>query len=154
MFWFFRWLFISIAAIVVALGLAFGFKQLQNKYYPAYQMNEFADNDYTGNAGTLPDAVTGGVALLKAKNYRAFLKSYIPEEGRNMYEQRGRSIDDFVQDFKTGKASTLLAALTECADIGDYALDGNSGTCKISNPIRGKNTMTFIREKGTWRLEN
>lgn len=151
MFWFFKWVVVSIVMIGLAIGLAFGLKQVQNHYCPAYQINEF-----TGNTGTLPDAVKDGIALLKTKNYRSFLKAYMTEEGHTKFKHQGILDDGFVKQFTNNKAPELLAVLMECDRKGDYTMSENGlrATCTFSKPIGGKNKIKFIKEKGSWRIEN
>ncbi len=39
-----RWFFITLVLVALALGLAFGLKQAQNKYCPAYQSDQVVAN--------------------------------------------------------------------------------------------------------------
>ncbi len=155
MFRFFRWLFISLALAVLAIAMAFGLKQVQNKYCPAYQLDEFADNDFTGNTGTLKEAIGNAVVLLEKRKYRVFLKSYIPEKGKEKFVRDGMLVSTFVNGFKKKKADKMLSVLRVCARQ-DYEASGKTqkGVCTLKEPVTGKNSMTFIREKGSWRIED
>ena len=155
MFRFFRWLFISLALAVLAIAMAFGLKQVQNKYCPPYQNDVFADNNYTGNAGSLKEAIQGAITLLEKQKYRVFFASYIPEKGKKKFLNNGALVRKLVDSFKREKADKMLDTLRVCAQQ-DYEMSDKNlkAVCTLKKKIAGKSSMTFIKEKGTWRIED
>lgn len=103
---------------------------------------------------TLETAVSNGIKLLEAKDYKTFLKTYVPPEVYpKLIAEKGE--DAFVARFADGKAEKLLAVLKAIKDVKPAMKDdGKTAVYDLAEEIAGKKTIQFVQIGDAWYIRN
>jgi hypothetical protein len=99
----------------------------------------------------LTTAIAEGIRLLEAKEYKAFVMTFVPAEE---LKKRG-DIDAFVEKFAGPRASQLLAALKEiqtATPVMDES--GTKATFALQAAGGRPNSLRFERIGGYWYIAN
>jgi hypothetical protein len=117
--------------------------------------------DAAGEAATevapnasLDTAIPNGIKLLEAKDYKSFLKAFVPPDVHaKMTAEKGE--DAFVARFADGKAEKLLSVLKAIKDKKPTMTDqGKVAVYDLAEEIAGKKTIQFIQIGNAWYIKN
>jgi len=103
---------------------------------------------------TVESAVANGIKLLEAKDYKTFLKTYVPPE---VYPKiiADKGEDAFVAMFAGDKATKLLAVLKSIKDAKPTMKDdGKTAVYDLAEEIADKKNIQFVQVNGAWYIRN
>jgi hypothetical protein len=101
---------------------------------------------------SLDTAIPYAIKLLEAKDYKTFLKAFVPPD---MYTKviADKGEDAFVQQFADKKAERLLGVLQKIKDVKPALEDdGKTAVFQLPEEIAGKKTIQFIHVGNAWYI--
>ncbi len=101
---------------------------------------------------SLETAIPYAIKLLEAKDYKTFLKAFVPPD---MYVKvtAEKGEDAFVQKFAEGKAERLLGVLQKIKDAKPTMADeGKTAVFQLPEEISGKKTIQFVHIGSGWYI--
>ncbi len=149
MFWFIRWLLITIMMVLFVLGLAWMMKQVQQRYFPSSALASASETRFEVKA-----AIHSAITLLEAKDYPSFFARFIPVMGQDSISKRKGGYKKLLAHFQGKQENRMLAMLRSCAKAR-YKLSDNhkKATCHGTAADGSKKNLVMIKEKGRWRVE-
>ena len=107
----------------------------------------------TANA-SMETAIPNGIKLLEAKDYKGFLKAFVPPDVYpKIIAEKGE--DAFAAHFGESKAGKLLSVLKAIKDAKPAMKDdGNTAVYELPEEIAGKKNIQFTQVNGAWYIRN
>ena len=107
----------------------------------------------------LETAIPEGIRLLEAKDYQAFLKSFVPPDLLKKITEEVCSLDKFAEKFGSDKADGLMKVLKSIKDAKPkLENDGKEETYEIDEKLQehasGKKDITFVKIGDSWYIQN
>lgn len=99
-------------------------------------------------------AIPEGIRLLEAKEYEAFVKSFVPPADLKKITE-GTSLEEFAKKFGERKVPRLLKILEEIKDAKPHMDDtGRKATFALKEEIGRKKSITFLKVEKHWYIQN
>ncbi|QDT53476.1 hypothetical protein Pan44_14930 [Caulifigura coniformis] len=99
-------------------------------------------------------AVPEAIRLLEAKEYKEFLKAFVPPETFEKITQR-KTIDEFSEDFGKSKSGDLLKVLRAIKDQSPTYNDSRTkATYQFELEGISKKSISFGKIGNVWYIEN
>ena len=114
----------------------------------------FADDVKPDPRENLNTAIPEAIRLLEAKEYKAFLKSFvIPDDFKRITATK--SLEEFAKAFGERKGLKLLKVCKVIKDAKPTLDDtGTKATFAIKEVLAGKKSITFVKVKKHWYIQN